>query len=73
MDVKLPLRYRLMIKIHLLMCKYCNRLRSQLLTLRKAARLEDWPEDEINRAQRLSKETRIRIKQALREMALKSP
>lgn len=73
MDVNLPLRYRLMIKIHLLMCKYCSRLRSQLLTLRNIARSEDWPEDEIDRAQSLSEETREKIKQALRDLALKTP
>lgn len=73
MDVNLPFHYRLQVKIHLLMCKYCNRLKNQLLILRKTARLEDLPEDEIYRAQSLSKETRERIKRAMRDLVLKTP
>lgn len=49
------------------MCKYCNRLRKQLLILRKAIRLEIIPEDAGGQPDSLSEATRERIKRALRE------
>ncbi len=67
MDVTLPLHQRLMIRMHLFMCKYCNRLRKQLLILRKAVRLEKLPEDDSAQAGSLSESTRERIKKAVKE------
>ena len=67
MDTALPLHHRLMIRMHLLMCKYCNRLRKQLLTLREAVRLESLPGDAGGQPETLSEATRERIKRAVRE------
>jgi hypothetical protein len=49
------------------MCKYCNRLNKQLLILRNAARLEAFPEDEIEPTHCLTKDACERIKQAMRD------
>jgi len=67
MDAALPIHHRMMITMHLLMCKYCNRFRKQLMILRKAVRLEKLPEDEPGQPGSLSKATRERIKKAVRE------
>ena len=67
LDASLPLHHRLMIGMHLLMCKYCNRLRKQLLILRNAVRLEKIHEDPDGRPDSLSEATRERIKRAVRE------
>jgi hypothetical protein len=67
MDTSLSLHHRLMIRMHLLMCKYCNRLRQQLLILRKAVRLESIPDDAGGQAASLSEATRERIRRAVRE------
>jgi len=53
---------------HLLMCKYCNRFKKQLLILRNAAGCEDIHEEDLGRSPSLSKETYERIKQAMRDL-----
>ncbi|UCH20203.1 MAG: zf-HC2 domain-containing protein [Deltaproteobacteria bacterium] len=40
MDRTLPIHQRIFIRIHLLMCKYCSRFRSQLLLIRNLIRSE---------------------------------
>ena len=72
-DRTLPLHYRLQLKMHLLMCKYCKRFKNQLLMIRGAARLEDPAEDNVEPRQCLSKEACQRIKQAMRNHTPKSP
>ena len=67
MDRKIPFHRRILIATHLLMCKYCYRFKKQLLILRLALSLEDIPEDVLDRPFSLSKETRERIKQAMRD------
>ena len=67
MDRKFPLHRRILIATHLLMCKYCNRFKKQLLILRHAVGLEDIPEEVLDGSLSLSKETRERIKQAMRD------
>lgn len=67
MDASLPVHHRMMITMHLLMCKYCDRFRKQLIILRNAIRLEKLPEDDPALAGSLSKSTRERIKKAVRE------
>jgi hypothetical protein len=67
LDTSLPLHQRVMIGMHLLMCRYCNRLRKQVLMLRKAVRLEKIPEDTGSQPEGLSGATRERIKKAVRE------
>jgi len=68
MDASLPVHHRMMITMHLLMCKYCNRFRKQLMILRNAIRLEKLPEDDPAQPGSLSNATRERIKKALREV-----
>jgi len=68
MDASLPVHHRMMITMHLLMCKYCNRFRKQLMILRNAIRLEKRPEDDPAQPGSLSNATRERIKKALREV-----
>ena len=73
MDRNLPIHQRLLIAIHLLMCKYCNRFKKQLLILRLAVGLDDIHEDVVDRFPSLPKETREQIKQAMRDFSPDSP
>ena len=67
MDAPLPGHHRLMITIHLLMCKYCSRFKKQLLIIKKAVRIEKPAEDDPCQTASLSKTTRERIKKAVKE------
>ena len=67
MDASLPAHQRLMITIHLLMCKYCSRFKKQLLIIRKAVRIEKPAADDPCQTASLSKATRERIKKAVKE------
>jgi thioredoxin-related protein len=69
MDRRFPIHYRLLIAAHLLMCKYCNRFKKQLLILRHAVGLEDIHEEDLDRFPTLSKETREQIKLAMRDFS----
>jgi len=66
-DRSLPLYQRMMIRIHLMMCKYCSRFKEQLVVIREAIRSEDEnaagsePEDSAA----LSSDARDRIKRSL--------
>ena len=73
MDGDLPFLDRLLVRLHLAMCKYCNRLNNQLIILRNAARLEAFPEDEIDRTHCLTKDACERIKQAMRDFTAANP
>jgi hypothetical protein len=65
LDRKLPLHYRIMIRMHFLMCKYCTRFKDQLLTLRGACRLEDIYGEDLEHTDSLSPEACDRIKHSL--------
>ena len=67
-DRKLPLHRRMIINLHLFMCRYCNRLKKQMLLLRTALRCEETPDAGDGPAPSLSNETRQRIKQAMRDI-----
>ena len=69
MDRKLPLHRRMLLIAHLLMCRYCNRFKKQLLILRNAAGLEEISAEEMGHSHSLSKEARERIKQAMRDLS----
>jgi hypothetical protein len=66
LDRKLPLYQRMMIRIHMMMCRYCSRFRQQLLLVRQIARyakpLESATEDSV----KLSEGARARLKQTLK-------
>jgi len=66
MDAPLPGHHRLMITIHLLMCKYCNRFKKQLLIIRQAVRIEKPAEDDPCQTASLPKATRERIKRVVK-------
>jgi hypothetical protein len=66
LDASLPFHHRMAVRMHLLMCRYCARFRRQLIMLRKMSRhVDDEPSVDITTAT-LSKETKERIKTALR-------
>ena len=62
MDNGLPLHERIMITLHLWMCKYCRRFKKQMLLLSKAARHVEYFSGDGDRALGLSMEARERIK-----------
>ena len=65
MDKKLPRHHRIMILMHLAMCKYCSRFRRQLLFIRAACRNLAQPLEEMDPAITLPMEVRRRINAAL--------
>jgi hypothetical protein len=70
MDRSLPLHHRMMIKIHLMMCKYCARFKQQLLALRNACRLDDLHGEDCEHIHDLPQAVRGRLKLSLsRHMA----
>ena len=62
MDQILPLHERMMISLHLWMCKYCRRFKKQMLLLSKAARLVEFSTGDAESTITLSLEARERIK-----------
>ena len=68
MDHSLPLGKRIGVRIHLLMCRFCERYERQLLLIRETVKhlvaAQDKPEDPSGEI--LSEETRERIRQSLR-------
>ena len=68
MDRKLPLHQRVMIRIHLAVCKYCSRFKRQVLLIREACRHLTQPLEEIDSAITLPLEARERINAALIEI-----
>ena len=65
LDATLPVHHRILISLHLLMCKYCNRLRKQLVILKKAIQLEKLPEGDFTPSASLTEEARERINRAI--------
>jgi hypothetical protein len=66
MDTPLPLRHRLAIWIHLMMCRYCMRFYRQLRILKKMSGAEDMDTPTGETPESLSEETKTRIKEKLR-------
>jgi hypothetical protein len=65
MDRSLPLHYRMMIKIHLMMCKYCARFKQQMLAVRNACRLDDLHGEDCEHIHDLPQAVRDRLKLSL--------
>ena len=67
LDLELPFRQRISLRLHLLMCSLCSRFRRQLLFLRRAARSfgKAGVADKLPVHVRLSPAARARIKHAL--------
>ena len=66
LDRKLPFYQRMMIRFHMMMCRYCARFQQQLLLIKQIARyakpLESTTEDSV----KLSEDARSRLKQTLK-------
>ncbi len=72
MDRSLPFHQRVMIKMHLMLCRYCARFSRQLQTLRDACRLEDLHGEDCDHTQALPQAARDRLEQSLsRKIAAK--
>lgn len=68
MDTKLPVRHRMAIRVHLMMCRYCARFHRQLLLLRKMCQLEGHSTSETSIPNALTPDARERIKVSLRSL-----
>lgn len=68
MDVQLPFHYHMAVRIHLWMCRYCARFRRQLIMLKKMSRHTDDAPINTQSPNTLSRETKERIKAALRSL-----
>ena len=66
MDRPLPLSRRLMVWIHLRMCRYCHRFQQQLLTLNAISRHIHHHLETLESSVALSKHARERIRRTLR-------
>jgi hypothetical protein len=66
MDTPLPFKERIAVEIHLLMCRYCARFRSQLRLLREMSGEVDVDPSGCEPTEGLSEACRNRIKEALR-------
>jgi hypothetical protein len=71
MDRVLPFHQLMMIRFHLLFCKYCARFRDQLLLIRKAIRTDEDPDEELKPPESSFSDPRERIKQTLRDQLKK--
>jgi hypothetical protein len=69
LDAKLPLHKRISVRIHLLMCKACQRMAHQMELLREAASRHesDWRTTQHSGQETLSKEASTRILSRLRQ------
>jgi hypothetical protein len=66
MDISLPLRHRLAVRFHLMMCRYCARFQRQMVKLRTLSRAIDTEAPASGDATaKLSEAARTRIKNAL--------
>ena len=66
MDRALPFYQRLLIRMHLLMCKYCTLCREQFETLRAASRYEELHGKELDDSRALSSDGKERLKEFLK-------
>ncbi|MGQ0811107.1 MAG: hypothetical protein ACT4OO_07765 [Nitrospiraceae bacterium] len=69
MDRPLPFRTRLTMRVHFLICKWCERYRNQLLFIRQAVRRhpEKLEDQDLSDPSTLSPEARERLKQSFRD------
>ena len=66
MDRTLPFYQRVMVRMHLLICKYCARCREQFDTIRAAGRYEELHGQELDDSRTLSKAGKERLKEFLK-------
>ena len=66
MDRTLPFYQRVLIRMHLLICKYCARCREQFETLRAASRYAELHGKELDDSRALSNDGKERLKEFLK-------
>jgi hypothetical protein len=66
MDRALPFYQRVLIRMHLLMCKYCARCKEQYETIRAAMRYEELDGKELDASRSLSKDGKERLREFLK-------
>jgi hypothetical protein len=66
MDHNISLYQRMLIRMHLLMCRYCARFRRQVLFLRECCRSRRFDEGSLDTSVNLPLDARERIKQILK-------
>ena len=66
MDRALPFYQRVLMRMHLLMCKYCSRCKAQFETIRAASRYEELDSKELDASRALSNDGKERLKEFLR-------
>ncbi|MDJ0720634.1 MAG: hypothetical protein QNJ04_03345 [Desulfobacterales bacterium] len=69
MDRKLPFFKRLLLRLHLRMCKYCRRFEQQLFRIRAISRHLDQHIEALDSAITLPDEARKRMRNALRSQS----
>ena len=62
MDRSLPFYQRVLIRMHLLMCKYCSRCKEHFEALRTASRHEELYGNELDESRALSHDGKERLK-----------
>jgi hypothetical protein len=70
MDHHLPLYERMLIRMHLLMCRYCARFRRQVLFLRKICLSHRLDERSLDDTVNLPPDVRERIRQTLKSSSV---
>lgn len=66
MDRDLPFSQRVLIRMHLLMCKYCRMGKEQFKIIRAASRYEELYGRELDASRSLSREGKERLKEFLK-------
>ncbi len=66
MDRALPFYQRVLLRLHLLICKYCSRCREQFETIRAASRYKDLHGKELDASRALSNDGKERLKEFLK-------
>ena len=66
MDRSLPFYQRVLMRLHLLMCKYCTRCKQHFEALRAASRQEDLYGNELDASRALSNDGKERLKKFLK-------
>ena len=65
MDRSLPFYQCVLIRLHLLMCKYCSRLKEHFEVLRTASRHEELSGNELDASREISHDGKERLKKFL--------
>ena len=66
LDRRLPLYQRLMIRMHLMMCRYCARFHRQILLVREMVRYTQPMGNTFDKSGTLPPDARARLKQTLK-------